>query len=250
MATATEERPQNPAPPQQGWTWKRLLTVASVATVIGLAVLFFLAGVIPPLAIMGILLIVGVVLLRSKTKAAAILLLIVHLAMFAMSLPFTIPALMVPASAYDFSLTLFLAVLNLVGFFSAISVLRGRGDETSDAARWTASAALAVIVLGVGLAVYSTVSYDNAVAQDDDIRLVTEDIEFSDSTLDSDEGTVGVFVNNKDSVTHTFTIEELDVDLEIPGGKSARIEFEAEQGDFQYICTPHEEDMGGVLVVE
>ena len=250
MADTPQGRSPNTSAAQQGWTWKRLLTVATIAAVVGLAVLFFLAGVIPPLLLFGVLLIVGVVLLRSRTKPAAILLLIVHLAMFALSLPFTIPSLMVPASAYDFSLTLYLAVLNLVGLAAAVQVLRGQVDETSGAARWTASAALAVIVLGIVLAVFSTVTYDNAVAQEGDIRLITEDTNFSASNLETSAGTVSVFVDNKDATTHTFTIEELDVDLEIPGGKQARVTFDAEPGTYQYICVPHEEDMGGALVAE
>ena len=250
MADTIEERSPNTSTAGGGWTWKRLLTVATVAAVLGLVILFVLAGIIPPLAVFAVLLVVGVVLLRNKTKPAAILLLVIHLAMFAMSLPFTIPSLMVPASAIDFSLTLFLAILNLVGIAAAIAVLRGQGDVVSSAARTVASVALVVILIGVALSVYSSVTYDNAVAQEGDIRLVTQDTDFSDTSIEADEGTVGVFVDNKDGTTHTFTIEELDVDLEIPGGKTARVTFEAEQGSYDFICVPHEEDMAGNISVD
>jgi plastocyanin len=250
MASTTEDRAPNTTGAEGGWTWKRLLTVASAATVVGLVILFVLAGIIPPLLIFAVLLIVGVVLLRAKEKPAAILLGVIHLAMFALSLPFTIASLMVPASAIDFSLTLFIAILNLVGLAAAINMVRGRGDVVSSAPRTVATTAMVVILIGVALAVYSSVTYDNAVAQEGDIRLVTQDTDFSDSSLEVDEGTVGVFVDNKDGTTHTFTIEELDVDLEVPGGKTARVSFEAEQGSYEFICVPHEEDMGGNLSVE
>ena len=249
MATTIEEH-SSATPAAGGWTWTRLLTIATIATIVGLIVLFILAGIIPPLLIFGVLLIVGVVLLRAKTKPAAILLLIVHLAMFGTSLPFTIPSLMVPASAIDFSLTLFLAVLNLVGVAASIAVLRGLGDEASTFPRTLGTVALVVILIGVAVAVYSSVTYDSAVAQEGDIRLVTQDTDFSDTSLQADEGTVSVYVDNNDGTTHTFTIEELDVDLEIPGGKAARVTFEAEQGSYDFICVPHEEDMQGNLTIE
>ena len=250
MATTVEEHSPTGSAGAGGWTWTRLLTVATIAAVVGLVVLFVLAGIIPPLLIFAVLLIVGVVLLRVKAKAAAILLLIVHLAMFALSLPFTIPSLMVPASAIDFSLTLFLAVLNLIGIGAAIAVLRGRGDDVSSAARTLATVGLVVILIGVAVAVYSSVTYDSAVAQEGDIRVVTQDNDYSDTSLQADEGTVSVFVDNNDGTTHTFTIEELDVDLEVPGGKAARVTFEAEQGNYEFICIPHEGEMEGNFSVE
>ena len=249
MATTIEEHSPS-SPTAGGWTWVRLLTIATIATIVGLVILFILAGIIPPLAVFGVLLIVGLVLLGAKPKPAAILLLLVHLAMFATSLPFTIPSLMVPASAIDFSLTLYLAVLNLIGVAASIAVLRGRGEDVSTLPRTLGTAALVVILLGVALAVYSSVTYDSAVAQEGDIRVVTEDNDYSDTSLEADEGTVAVYVDNNDGTTHTFTIEELDVDLEIPGGKAARVTFEAEQGSYEFICIPHEGEMEGNLAVE
>lgn len=41
---------------------------------------------------------------------------------------------------------------------------------------------------------------------------------------------MAVFLENKDQTLHTFTIEELGVDLQIPAGEPARIAFDAEPG--------------------
>ena len=61
----------------------------------------------------------------------------------------------------------------------------------------------------------------------------------------------GVWIDNKDGIRHTFTIEELDVDLEIPALKAKRVEFDAVAGTYTYICTvPGHENMTGTLVVE
>ena len=143
-----------------------------------------------------------------------------------------------------------MALLNLVGIACAIAVAVGRGDEVSGIPRTIGAIALIVILLGVGVAVFSSVTYDSAVAQQGDILVTTADNDYSDTSLEADEGTVSVFVDNTDGTTHTFTIDELDVDLEVPGGKAARVEFEAEQGSYEFYCIPHEGEMEGNLSVE
>ena len=105
MATTLEDQARERPPARGGWTWRRLLVVATVAVLVGLVVLFILAGIIPPLAVFFVLFIVGLVLLRAKPKPGAILLAVVHEFMFVSSLPFTFPSLKVSASAIDFSLT-------------------------------------------------------------------------------------------------------------------------------------------------
>ena len=61
-------------------------------------------------------------------------------------------------------------------------------------------------------------------------------------------GTIGVWVDNRDGIHHTFTIEELDVDLEIPALKAKRVEFDAPAGTYEVICTvPGHESMTATL---
>ena len=63
-------------------------------------------------------------------------------------------------------------------------------------------------------------------------------------------GTVGVWVDNRDGIHHTFTIEGLDVDLEIPALKAKRVDFEAPAGTYDVICTvPGHESMTATLSV-
>lgn len=248
MATTVEDQARPPA--TTGWTWKKLLSAATVLALLGTIAVLVLVGFIPPLVLFAILWIVGLVLLRTKEKPAAILLLIVHLANFALSLPFTIPALKVPASAIDFGLTLFVQVYTLVGLVAAIFVLRGRGNEASSAPRTLGSVALVVVLAGIALSVFSSVTYDSDEAKSGDVRLTTEDIEFKPTELQADEGTISIFVENKDLTLHTFTIEgDLDVDVDIPAGKSTRVTFEAEQGEYEFYCVPHEGDMEGTLQI-
>ena len=83
------------------------------------------------------------------------------------------------------------------------------------------------------------------------MELSTEDGEFFPESLDAGSGEVSVFVDNADATLHTFTIEELDVHLDIPASKAARVTFEADPGTYEFICVPHEQEgMSGTLVVE
>jgi plastocyanin len=249
MAIATEEARERP-PQEPGWSWVRLLTTATIAAIVGIVIILVLSGLIPPLIIAAVLFIVGLFVMRAKPKAGVITLLVFLILFLASNVPFIIPALAVPASAIDFSLTLYLVIVTIVGIVAAIALLRGRDREPSRAPRLLGSVAVLVILAGIALSVISSVTYDTAEAQAGDVRLVAEDIEFSDESLEADEGTVTVFVDNKDLTLHTFTIDELDVDVDIPAGKSTRVTFEAEEGSYTYYCVPHENDMKGKLAVQ
>jgi plastocyanin len=86
-------------------------------------------------------------------------------------------------------------------------------------------------------------------AQPGDIRLVTQDLEFRPSAIDTRSGTVSVHVTNEDSTRHTFTIDGLGVDLNLPPNSTQRVSFEAEPGTYGLICRPHESSMQGTLIV-
>ena len=50
-----------------------------------------------------------------------------------------------------------------------------------------------------------------------DLRIIAEDVEFAPVSLNG-SGTVGVFIENKDPIRHTFAIEALDLEVELPAG--------------------------------
>lgn len=80
--------------------------------------------------------------------------------------------------------------------------------------------------------------------------LAARNVEFVPANLRADSGEVAVFVDNDDSFRHTFSIDALAVDLEVPGGKATRVELIAEPGTYEFYCAvPGHEDMRGELVV-
>jgi plastocyanin len=105
--------------------------------------------------------------------------------------------------------------------------------------------AIAIVVSAIGLG-------EAAVEEAGDLRITTEDVRFDPTTLESAPGQIGVVVENRDLFWHTFTIEELDVNVSVPVGAERRTAFEAAPGTYKVICAiPGHEQAGmkGTLVV-
>lgn len=237
--------------PEVGTTWVSLLRALDIGGVAVIVVAILIFGFFPPIAVFPVLWGVGAFLLsRGTTKAGAIVSLIAFVAFLFLNGPFVIPSLTVPASWLEFFVSLAILVVCVFGIIASIAVLRRLDPAGSSTPRRLGIVAAAITVLGlvVGLMAYAT--YDSATAQQGDIKLVAEDVKFSDESLESESGKVAVFVENNDKFLHTFTIDELDVDLELPGGTSGRIEFVAPAGTYDFICVPHEADMKGKLEVK
>ena len=232
-----------------GVAWVELLRWSTIAGIVVIALINFFAGVIPPLIVFGLLMIGGLAWLQRATKGPAILLLVVAVLHLALSAPFTIPSFAVPASGGDFILNLAGLLAGVVAIIAAVAVIRG-SMGVSPAPRSIGRAAVAIFVVGTVFSIFSTVTYDDAIPEEGDLRLATEDIEFSEESLEASAGQVAVFVENKDQTFHTFTIEELDVSLDIPASKSARVTFDAEAGEYEFFCEPHKEDMKGTITIE
>jgi plastocyanin len=59
---------------------------------------------------------------------------------------------------------------------------------------------------------------------------------FSTSSLTAPAGQLTVVLNNQDLFWHTFTIDELDVDLEAPLGGTREVTFTAPAGTYRFYC--------------
>jgi plastocyanin len=229
-------------------SWVKLLKWSTIAAIVVVALITVFAGVIPPLIVFAVIWLVGTIWLGRSTRGPAILLLVGFIAFLGLSAPFVLPTLMVPASPGDFILNLASFLAAITGIVAAVFVIRGRLGP-SETPRTLARAAIGLFVLGAAVSVFATLTYDGAEALEGDISLITRDIEFQTTSLEGVAGEISVFVENQDATLHTFTIEELDVDLDIPASKSARVTFEAEPGTYRFFCVPHEGDMEGTLVV-
>ena len=248
MSTTEDEVTQPPAGSRPGLTWHKLAAWAAWAIpviflLVMLAYMQFLPFFIPFIVVFAVL---GWWVSRGG-RASGVVLAVLTVVFIAMNLPFIIPTLAVPASVIDFISTAWLLLASITAVVAGIMAFRT--SAPSNGARTLQRVVAGLAVVAVVVSIVSTVTYDDAAQQDGDIELTTEDIEFSPETIEGASGTVAVFVTNNDPTTHTFTIDELDVDLDIPANATARVEFEADSGEYEFYCVPHEADMKGTLTV-
>jgi plastocyanin len=204
---------------------------------------------IPPLLIFAVPFVIGALVVRRRRRGGAITLGIFAVLTLVLNFPFIVPSLAVPASTEDFIMSSVVVVLLLVLLAGAIAVIRSAGPGPSPAARSVGFAALVLIGLSVAAGAAARITHESAVAQPGDIEITTENIEFSHQHINADAGEITVFVENKDTTLHTFTIEELGVDLQIPSNSAERITFDAPPGTYDFECSPHRDVMKGTLEV-
>ncbi len=69
-----------------------------------------------------------------------------------------------------------------------------------------------------------------------DLALTAQHVKFSDTTLEAQAGRVAVTMSNLDLFWHTFTVRELEVNLNVPVQAERRIEFDAAPGTYEFVC--------------
>jgi plastocyanin len=239
---------QDLPPTGTGMDWRILAVWTGIGVAVALLVFSAIIGaIIPPIVVFALLYGVGVWLTRRGGRAGTIMLTVLSILFLASNAPFILPSLAVPASTVDFLMSGLLVVLALSNLVAAIGALRR--NSTGARVGLVGRATVALMLLVVAVAVVGRVTYDSPPAQTGDIKIAAQDFEFSTNVIEADGGEVSVFIDNKDSALHTFTVEELDVDVAVPGGSTARVTFDASAGSYEFICVPHESDMNGTLEV-
>ena len=245
LATDEPERPE----PTRGTTWRRLL----FWSLLGIPILFIV--LIPFIGFSAFILIFIIVpsiaafWVRAGGRGAVIFALVVAALIVFMNVPFfVVPALTQPASTGDFISAVIFTCLAVLALIASIAILR-RGDGPSPVIRTAIRVALGAVLLSVLIAIVARVTYEAATPEQGDVRVVTEGIEFVPEELEAASGADSVFVDNNDQTLHTFTIDELDVSLQIPASGSERIDFDAPAGEYEFYCIPHESTMKGTLTV-
>lgn len=230
-------------------TWMRLARAAAITMVVWSVVLQLTAGaVIPPVLVIGIVFLVLTPFLRGERRRLGVALAVFSTLALVGNLPNIIDELAHPDSAPAFILTL-LSVVTAV-----VAITAGLGASF----RWSTSPVkaiaigwAAVFVVGAIGSVAASATTESDIALAGDTIVVAEKVQFAPDAITVATGSTGVWVENKDGIRHTLTIEELGVDLDIPALKSRRVDFAAAPGTYAYTCTvPGHENMTGTLVVE
>jgi len=233
--------------------WPALLVASACATIASFVIALIIAGSIEAFFLaMAAPIVLGLLLVWRWRRTGIVVLGVVLLAELLASAPFLVDALTHPESPGDFlPLTLF-TVATLVGSVAAVPAFRAARDAGRPASRSAlrvAVVAVAVLVAATAVSVVAAGRVDSVTAQPGDVQLTATDFRFDTSSVSADAGTVAVTVTNDDATRHTFTIDELGVDLDVPPGTTQRVTFPADTGTFRFYCIPHAGNMSGELVV-
>jgi plastocyanin len=84
------------------------------------------------------------------------------------------------------------------------------------------------------------------------LQVTARDFEFADTSPSAPAGTdVMVEFTNEGEAEHSFTVEDLDVEVEADGGESATTTFTADEaGTYEFHCEYHPDQMTGELTIE
>jgi plastocyanin len=152
-----------------------------------------------------------------------------------------------PASFFDFVPGLLVlpgALIALVaGIISIRSAKQARtvtgGERRATAVILGALGLLAALSGILTLSGRETVDAD--VAADADLIVDLEDFEFDQASYEVAAGAT-VLVKNSDPFVHTFTVEALDIDVDLGPGSEKLVTIPAEPGTYVLFCEPHTSD--------
>lgn len=225
-------------------SWRRLLVLAALADMV---VILVVAAVLSDLeaAAVGVGFIAGSALLRWRTGLAGRILLgllfvdvLAWMALGALTnigAGEAVGAVVVPAVLSGISVTGLIA-----------TVADGRRT-----AAWMPGAAIALGAAVVVAAAMAAVLTPPGSAAGADVSIVSEDVAFDTAALDVEAGEVTIELTNRDLFWHTFTVDELGVDLAVPVNGGRQVTFDARPGTYRFYCRipGHETRMAGTLTV-
>ncbi len=229
--------------------WRLLLAGVAIAMIlVALAVQWSQETVIPPLVVLPILFVVGLVLLVLRPRLGSIVIGALAVLMILGNLPFLVEDITHPESFGSFVPTGIGVLAGLVGLAALVAVLR-RVDGRPAGILGAVGLAGAVAVIALS-AVQSGGQEDDA-PQEGDQHMFAQDIEFKPPAFEAPAGDIGIYIGNDDLVRHNLSIDDLDVDEELPAKAFVRIAITgAEPGEYEYYCDiDGHEDMIGTLTV-
>jgi len=193
--------------------------------------------------------IVGVVLSRRHGKIAKAVSIVIAL-LIGMLLFWTAFGLSAPSSFFDFVPAILVlpgALLALAGSIAAL-VARSRGSESGAGERRAGFAIVTLLGLLGGLSAVLTLTgrdtVPDSIAAAADAVVDLKDFEFDEDAYEVPAGGT-VLVTNDDPFLHTFTVDELGIDVDLGPGDEKIVEIPSTvegSGTYVIYCEPHTED--------
>ena len=234
---------------RRGLTWRRLLFAAGVVATLAMAGVSLALGDLEGGAVaLGLGVSTLLVRVGRGTWGAVGMILVSAVTLYFM-LTAVLTHIRAGSALSPVLLTAGLSAVSLLALVATIGFLIRR-DSGETAAPWAAVATSAVVL--IGLVAWGALATGPETSSGD-INLVSENVAFSDTDLSATPGPVSVTLENNDLFWHTFTIDELGVDLRVPTGAALSVTFEAPPGTYRFVCAiPGHTDAGmeGTLTIE
>ncbi|MEZ4501234.1 MAG: cupredoxin domain-containing protein [Dehalococcoidia bacterium] len=230
-------------------SWRRVEIAGLAAVSAGLVlVLIINMAAIPPVIVFAVLyglLAVAVWRFSHKTWVPLVAGVLALLGMLA-NAPFLAGDLAHPDSWGSFIPSAIALVGALVAFIAAVTP-RFAPEASFSRPLGLGGAAVAIVLVGLSITASATASSD--ALEEGDVAVIAEGVEYPEVVLVASGG--ALHIENKDPVHHTFVIDDTDIKVDLPAGKSRRLDVALASGEYRFLCdVPGHERMEGTLTVE
>lgn len=242
------------APPDGGTAsrvnpWQRTAAIgAGVMAAWAVALQLFAGEFIPPVAVIGAVFAALAVSLRAVNRRwIGLVAGVVPLLALAGNVPILAFDLSHPEEATVFVLAAISVVAALVTSVAGFLVwFRRTGNPLP-----LAAAGVGVVVVAAAVGAVAAGGVESAAALDSDVAVVTRALAFEPTEIVLTVDDRGLWVDNVDPFRHTLTVEGTDIDLQLPGSSSQRIDVDLAPGSYAVVCAvPGHEAMTATLTVE
>jgi plastocyanin len=255
-AEAGNEAGARPVPQaREGLSWRGLARLVAVGDLLVLAVVGALRGDLEAVAIAALLLVAAILAGRRRGLVGLVLLVLLFVDVAAFMLPAAVSNASAGEALGGVALPALLAAMSLTGLAAAVVAValawRGRPGTRRGPAVLAAGAA-AVLLVALGTVAVAGPSRDTVAEGSQRLALQAAGTKFSTTRLQAHPGPVTVSLANHDLFWHTFTIERLGANVDVPVGGTRSVTFTVAPGTYTFVCTiPGHASAGmrGTLVV-
>lgn len=239
-------RSGSPATSAPDTRWVRTAVGATLTWVAAhVAMMALTREFIPPLAVTSVLgIAIAVFVIRRPVAGAwtAATVAVVHLVV---SMRFTLDDIQHPETPPAFMHAVLGVLAMLLAIVAGAAIIRRR--RTSPRPLLLATAVL--VLTGAVVSTVATLATSSDVAGSEDATLVAEAIAWSDDHVTVPSGGT-LYLDNEDLARHTFTVEDTDLDVEMPAGRGVLVHVDLSPGTYAFICDVRgHETMTGTLTV-